>query len=136
MDASRRRSVGGGMPVATPLGEPLALAAPSPPGPPTAVTALLSAAPDGAPGNADSFDPALSADGSTIAFASLATNLAARDAAGVVNVFMRDRRSGQTARISNGPDGMAGDGDSTSPAVSGDGAVIAFDSFAANLVAG
>jgi Tol biopolymer transport system component len=137
MDASRRRQVVGGMLMVTALGVPVALAAPEPPpNAPAAVTALLSAAPDGAPGNADSFDPALSADGSTVAFASLATNLAARDAAGVVNVFMRDRRTGHTARISNGPDGMAGDGDSSSPALSGDGAVIAFDSFAGNLTAG
>jgi Tol biopolymer transport system component len=117
--------------VVTVLGVPPAAATP-----PAAVTALLSAAPDGAPGNGDSFDPALSADGSTVAFASLATNLTARDAAGVVNVFVRDRRCGRTARVSNAPDGMAGDGDSTSPAVSADGAVVAFDSFAANLVAG
>jgi Tol biopolymer transport system component len=101
-----------------------------------AVTVLLSAAPDGTAGNAESFDPALSADGSTVAFASLATNLAAGGAARVVNVFVRDARSGGTVRISQAPDGTGGDGDSTSPVLSGDGGVVAFDSFATNLVSG
>src|SRR5205085_1800080 len=44
---------------------------------PAAVTALLSVASGGAHGDADSFAPSLSADGSTVAFSSLATNLTA-----------------------------------------------------------
>jgi Tol biopolymer transport system component len=105
--------------------------------PPPAVTALLSVASDGTHGDADSFDPALSADGSTVAFASLATNLAAAEvAARVVNVFVRDQRTGRTTRISDAPDGTAANGDSGRPAVSADGSVVAFESRASDLVAG
>ncbi|HEY4410488.1 MAG TPA: hypothetical protein VGO87_11440 [Acidimicrobiia bacterium] len=93
---------------------------------------------DGTQGNADSFDPSLSADGSTVVFASLATNLAASGpvTARVVGVFARDQRTGRTVRISDGPAGTAANGDSRAPAVSGDGSVVAFESRASNLVAG
>src|SRR5581483_1196272 len=70
--------------------------------PPGAVTALLSVASDGTAGNADSFAPSLSADGSTVAFASLATNFSAPEAVQVVNVFVRDQRTAKTERISEG----------------------------------
>jgi len=100
------------------------------------VTALLSVATDGTHGNADSFAPSLSADGSTVAFASLATNLAAPGWPGVLNVFVRDQRTGHTARISDAPDGRPADGASRNPAVSGDGSVVAFESTAGNLVPG
>lgn len=127
-----------GMLVITVVGIPGVLAAPLPvsaPQPAPVATALLSVASDGASGNGDSFDPALSADGSTVAFTSVATNLAPSGSAGVVNVFVRDG-SGRTVQISVAPDGLAGDGDSGRPVLSGDGAVVAFDSFAGNLVSG
>jgi Tol biopolymer transport system component len=108
----------------------------APPGPATAVTALLSVASDGTHGNADSFYPSLSADGSTVAFASAATNLAAPEPVLALNIFVRDQRGGQTVRVSDSADGGAGDGDSTAPVVSGDGSVVAFESFADNLVSG
>src|SRR5581483_4891726 len=108
------------------------------PGPatPSAVTALLSVASDGAHGNADSFAPSLSADGSTVAFASLATNFSAREGVQVVNVFVRDQRSGRTERISEGLGGTDTDGDSKNPSLSADGSVVAFESSASNLVPG
>ncbi|HEV7862154.1 MAG TPA: hypothetical protein VGR20_05615, partial [Acidimicrobiia bacterium] len=96
-------------------------------------TALLSVASDGTHGDAGSYDPSLSADGSTVAFTSLATNLAARGSTPTLNVFVHVQ-PGQTVRVSQAPDGTAGDGDSTSPALSGDGSAVAFASFAANLV--
>ena len=112
--------------------------APPPGSPGPAVTALLSVASDGTHGNADSFDPSLSADGSTVAFASLATNLVTTGPvqARVVGIFVRDRRTGRTDRISDPPDGPVANGDSRAPAVSGDGSVVAFESRASNLVAG
>lgn len=115
------------------LGIPRAPAAPAPSAPAGVVTALLSVASDGASTNGDSFDPALSVDGAAVAFTSVATNLTASGSAGVVNVFVRDR-TGRTMQASDAPDGLAGDGDSGSPALSGDGGVVAFDSFATNLV--
>jgi Tol biopolymer transport system component len=106
------------------------------PSPETAATVLLSVATDGTQANADSFAPALSADGSTVAFASLATNLAGPEPVRTMNVFVHDPLKGQTTRISNSPGGGQADGDSTSPVLSGDGSVVAFDSFADNLVSG
>ncbi|HTC81100.1 MAG TPA: hypothetical protein VK848_06165 [Acidimicrobiia bacterium] len=99
------------------------------------MTALLSVATDGTHGNADSFAPELSADGSTVAFVSLATNLAAPEPAQVASVFVRDPRTGRTERVSDGVDGAA-DGDSRNPSLSGDGLVVAFESAASNLVGG
>jgi Tol biopolymer transport system component len=101
-----------------------------------AVTALLSVASDGTAGNADSFAPSLSADGSTVAFASLATNFSAPEAVQVVNVFVRDQRTAKTERISAGLGGADADGDSKTPSVSADGSVVAFESSASNLVPG
>jgi Tol biopolymer transport system component len=115
------------------VGVPAVTAAP---GGPSAVTALLSVASDGRHGNADSFAPSLSADGSTVAFASVATNLSPADPPGIVNVFVRDQRTGHTLQLSQGLGGAAPDGDSTDPVVSGDGTVVAFESNASNLVAG
>jgi Tol biopolymer transport system component len=91
---------------------------------------------DGTHGNADSFAPSLSADGSTVAFASLATNFGAPEAVQVVNVFARDQRTGKTERISVGLGGTDADGDSRNPSVSADGSLVAFESSATNLVAG
>ena len=122
-----------GLLVVTVLGIPGVTAAPTPSPPVAVVTALLSVASDGASANGDSFDPALSTDGSTVAFTSVATNLAAAGSAGVVNVFVRDA-NGRTMQASDAPDGLAGDGDSARPVLSGDGGVVAFDSLAGNLV--
>src|SRR5437879_441802 len=129
-----------GILVITFLGTSAVKAAPPPPtssapSPRAAVTALLSVATDGTHGNADSFAPELSADGSTVAFVSLATNLAAPEPAQVASVFVRDPRTGRTERVSDGVDGAA-DGDSRNPSLSGDGLVVAFESAASNLVGG
>jgi Tol biopolymer transport system component len=106
------------------------------PSPETAATVLLSVATDGTQANADSFAPALSGDGSAVAFTSLATNLAGPESVPTMNVFVHDPLRGQTTRISDSPGGEPADGDSTSPVLSGDGSVVAFDSFADNLVSG
>lgn len=101
-----------------------------------AVTALLSVASDGTHANAGSFLPNVSADGSTVAFASWATNLVAPGSTPTVNVFVHHHPTGQTVHVSQAPDGGAGDDDSTDPALSADGSVVAFASFAGNLVDG
>ncbi len=133
MGLSPRVRLVAGLLVITILGFPRVMAAPAPPPGAAAATALLSVASDGASTNGDSFDPAVSADGSTVAFTSIATNLTASGSAGVVNVFVRDR-GGRTMQASDAPDGLAGDGDSGRPVLSGDGGMVAFDSFAGNLV--
>ncbi len=50
---------------------------------------LVSVASDGSPGNADSTSPSLSADGRVVAFASVATNLAAE-------MWLQGQRPGRT----------------------------------------
>jgi hypothetical protein len=51
-------------------------------------------------------------------------------------VFVHDRRAGITQRISLGPNGVQGNAESASPALSADGRFVAFVSFASNLVPG
>lgn len=88
-------------------------------------------------GSGDSSGPALSADGRMAAFASRAQNLDLYhpNPTGTSQVYVHDRESGETTLVSAGPDGTAGDGDSLSPALSGDGRTVAFSSRAANLIA-
>ena len=93
--------------------------------------------PDGRAGNGSAMHPQLSAEGRYVVFDSLASSLtAAPDRNGCLDVFVRDRLLGRTARVSVGVDGEDGNGPSKVPAVSDDGAVVAFESHATNLVAG
>jgi Tol biopolymer transport system component len=78
--------------------------------------------------------PAISADGRFIAFTSDASNLVARDGNGVSDVFVHDRLTGITELVSRRPDGRAGNGPSRFPAISGDGAIVAFQSLASDLI--
>src|SRR5437763_507431 len=143
MGPSPKRGLRVGVLVVTLLGTSAVRASsssPPSPAPVTApVTALLSVASNGAHGDADSFAPSLSADGSTVAFSSLATNLAAPEPVEVVhqvNVFVRDQRTGRTVRVSEAPDGTAADGDSGNASLPADGSAVAFESSASNLVPG
>ena len=61
---------------------------------------LLSATPNGLPGNSISASPSLSADGRYIAFQSLADNLDPGDTNGYMDVFVYDRETGLVERIS------------------------------------
>jgi Tol biopolymer transport system component len=77
--------------------------------------------------------PAISASGRFVAFSSDATNLVEGDTNGVVDVFVRDRLTGTTTRVSVTSGGVQGDGFSYSPAISADGRVVAFQSDSTNL---
>lgn len=80
----------------------------------TGTTERLSVASDGTQGNGLSSAPALSADGRYAVFNSDADNLVPGDTNNTTDVFVRDRRTGTTSRISQGPDGGPGDGASRS----------------------
>ena len=90
----------------------------------------------GGPPDGDSDVPSLDATGRWVAFASDAANLVARDHAGVRDVFVFDRATGSTERVSMAPGGREADGPSDWPAISRDGRFVAFVSRATNLVPG
>jgi hypothetical protein len=90
----------------------------------------------GAQADGSSSFPSISADGRYVAFNSYATNLVPDDTNGARDVFVHDRATGATERVSVGPGGVEGDGDSVYTAISGDGRFVAFASDAENLVAG
>jgi Tol biopolymer transport system component len=92
----------------------------------------------GAQANADSYAPSLSADGRFVAFSSYASNLVSGDTNGNLDVFVRDRQLGTTERVSVGPAGVQGNGNSSTlgQAISADGRYVAFESAATNLVVG
>jgi len=103
----------------------------------TGITRRVSVATDGTRGNADGhYLPAISARGRFVAFASTSPELVRGDRNGSTDVFVRDRWAGTTRRVSIGARGVESDGSSFSPAISGDGRLVAFASGATNLVAG
>jgi len=113
------------------------------------VTERVSVDSGGNPGNLASETPAISADGRFTAFCSDATNLVADDTNSVRDVFVHDRQTGVTERVSVDSAGNEVDDHScgsraifdpfdgpVSPATSADGRFVAFVSNATNLVAG
>jgi len=91
---------------------------------------------DGAEANGPSEVPDISADGRFVAFWSEASNLVPGDANGVADVFVHDRLTQQTERVSLADDETEANGDSFGLAISGDGRFVAFCSNASNLVPG
>lgn len=94
---------------------------------------LISADANGVPGSSASGGVAISADGRFAAFTSFADNLVVGDTNSVPDVFVRDLENGTTQRVSVDSFGVQGNARSDSPAISGDGRFIAFNSFATNL---
>jgi Tol biopolymer transport system component len=83
-----------------------------------------------------SLGAAISADGSVVAFGSVADNLVEQDRNGKSDVFTHDRAAGTTTRVSVASDGTEADLWSYNPALSGDGRLVVFESDATNLVRG
>jgi Tol biopolymer transport system component len=93
-----------------------------------------------------SWGPDISGDGRFVAFDSIATNLVAADtntcgpfyqspAGACPDIFVHDRLTGETRRVSVDSAGAQANAASTDPAISSDGSVVAFFSPATNLVA-
>src|SRR5436190_2148017 len=99
-------------------------------------TERVSVVSGGTEGNNASLGSALSADGRFVAFDSSATDLVAADTNGTSDVFVHDRQTGMTERVSVASDGTQGNNASSYPAFSADGRFVAFDSDATDLVAG
>lgn len=95
---------------------------------------LGSRAADGSSPNDASLWPALSADGRYLAYWSRASDIVPDDTNGKADVFVLDRQTGATTRVSR-PISGEGDGESYSPSISYDGRYVAFESSSTNLVA-
>jgi Tol biopolymer transport system component len=99
-------------------------------------TTVVSVSSKGKLGNGTSSAPAVNADGRFVAFSSGASNLVPGDANARGDVFVHDRLTGDTTRVSVGPGSVQGDATSFAPSISTDGRFVAFTSDASNLVAG
>ncbi|MCU1372599.1 MAG: domain protein beta Propeller [Ilumatobacteraceae bacterium] len=87
----------------------------------------------GAAGNLPSDNATMSADGSSIAFESAATNLVAgADANGQYDSFVWSG-NGQVIRLANKVGGSASNGGTLYPAISADGSTVAYQSSSSNL---
>ena len=103
----------------------------------TATTTSVSVRSNGSQANNVSYTPRISGDGRSVAFVSLASNLVPDDTNRTADVFVHDRQSGTTSRVSVGSDGrQAAKRRSDAPSISVDGRFVAFVSLASNLVPG
>ena len=100
----------------------------------TGQTTRVSVASDGRQGNRASLGGYISADGRFVAFDSDASNLVNNDTNHSLDVFVYDRSTGQTTRVSISSDGTEGDFPSRSVTMSADGRYVTFGSYASNLV--
>jgi Tol biopolymer transport system component len=85
------------------------------------------------PPNDASSMPSISADGRSVAFVSMATNLGLRDRNKSSDVFLYDVPTGAITLVSRGAGGGTANGSSVSPAISADGRFVAFQSDASDL---
>lgn len=99
-------------------------------------TTRVSTGQQGGDSNGGSSNSAITADGRYVAFDSVASNLVAGDANGTLDIFVYDRQTGNTIRVSVAPQGRDPNGASSEPALSADGRYVAFGSVASNLVVG
>lgn len=88
----------------------------------------------GGESNGHCFDAAMSGDGRYVVFSDNGTNLVSGDTNLTTDVFLRDRSSGTTTRVSVKSNGVEADDFSLKPAISRDGSFIVFESPAQNLV--
>src|SRR6266478_6125035 len=96
-------------------------------------TDRISVGPDGAQPDAGSYS-SVSADGRYVAFYTAASNLVPGDTNQAWDVFVHDRATGVTERMSVATGGAEVFGISLSPSISADGRYVAFHSGAPNLV--
>jgi Tol biopolymer transport system component len=99
-------------------------------------TTRVSVSSDGTAGDGRSYDASISGDGRWVAFTSEATNLVEGDTNAFTDVFLHDRRTGRTTRVSVAPDGTQVACNSWDPALSEDGSAMSFTSGGDGLVPG
>jgi Tol biopolymer transport system component len=81
-----------------------------------------------------SYHPAISGDGRHVAFVSEASNLTRESGSRTAQIYVQDRSTRMTELVSRTPSGRLANGPSLRPALSQDGATVAFQSLASNLV--
>ena len=102
----------------------------------TGQTSKVSVSSSGAEAEGDSSADAISADGQIVVFGSLASNLVPGDSNNASDIFVHDRSTHQTTRVSVSSGGIQGNSHSFLSSVSADGRFVAFSSLATNLVPG
>ena len=102
----------------------------------TGTTERVSVNSAGAEAEEASFNAELSADGRLVAFISNSGDLVSGDTNGDPDAFVHDRETGVTSRVSVGDGELQANGGGTNISISPDGRLVAFSSFATNLVAG
>jgi Tol biopolymer transport system component len=105
----------------------------------TSTTERVSVSSTGEEGNSSSGDDSqiyISADGRFVAFVSHASNLVPDDNNDEYDIFVHDRQTGETERVSVSSAGAESNGFDWWPSISDDGRYVAFESGASNLVPG
>jgi len=100
----------------------------------TGKTKPISIASDGTPGNGHSLFPQITPDGRFVSFLSESTNLDPRKTSFLRDVFVRDRKLKTTEVVDLADDDSVANQNATDADISGDGNLVAFGSFASNLV--
>ncbi|MBX3059677.1 MAG: PD40 domain-containing protein, partial [Anaerolineae bacterium] len=100
----------------------------------TGQTSRVSVASDGTHGNSYAAYPSISADGRYVTFVSDSSNLVSGDTNGSADIFVHDRQTAQTSRVSVASDGSQANSFSELPSISADGRHVVFSSEASNLV--
>jgi hypothetical protein len=91
---------------------------------------------NGVEANNASFYPIFSGNNRFIAFESLASNLVEGDNNNALDIFVYDRQTGVTTRVSQDSNGMGGNQASSQPSLSDDGRFVGFSSRSSNFVLG
>ena len=99
----------------------------------TGRTSRVSIRSDGGEGNGHSVSPDISGDGRNVTFWSDASNLVDNDTNNTNDVFVHDRQTGITTRVSVNSSGQEGNSISWAPSISADGRYVLFESLANNL---
>jgi hypothetical protein len=97
---------------------------------------LVSQTPGGVIGDDDAVTASISSDGSTVVFSDRADNLGAGTTGEQVYAASLSNGAVTSLTLLSEPGAIPGDGDSTSPALSANGATVVFQSTSDNLVAG
>ena len=102
----------------------------------TGETSISSVATGGGQANDQSYNSSITDDGRFVTFESNATNLVNDDTNGKSDVFLHDRQTGETIRISVSSSGVQADDYSFMADISADGRYVVFESAATNLISG